>query len=122
MKNYINTSRKTTAEFTVAINDVNKSRTLLPIVLYDKMNKFAMNSIYSFQGLITSEPTLYKLNILKNAFLNDRLKIKSRIKKLSENELQLSIEVSKKLDDGDDIICNALYRVTLKENKLGRAS
>lgn len=122
MKNYINTSRKTTDKFTVAIRDVNNSRTLLPIVLYDKMNIFAMNSIYSFQGLITAEPTLYKLNILKNAFLNDKLHIKSRIKKLSENELQLSIEVYKKLDDSNDTICNALYRVILKENKLERAS
>ena len=122
MKNYINTSRIPTDQFTVAVNQVNNSRALLPVILYDKMEKFAMTSICSFPYLIVSEPTLYKLNILKNAFLNDKLQIKSRIKKLDEHELQLSVEVYKKLDDGNDTICNALFRVNLKGTKLGRAS
>ncbi|AOW19923.1 hypothetical protein [Urechidicola croceus] len=118
MKKIISPNVKTAAQFTVSVDQVNDNRALLPIVLYEKMEGFILNSVHSFQNKILSEPSLYKLNILKNAFLNDQLQLKSCVKKLNEQELQLSVEVYKELDDLKDTVCNALFSFELKKDSV----
>ena len=116
MENSITNNNRNTSQFTVAINQINNSKTLLPHVLYKEMEAFVLNSVSPFQNIIDSKPTLKKLNILKNAFLNDILQLNSTVKKLGENELQLSIEVSKSLNASKDVICNANFSLLLKKD------
>lgn len=122
MKNTLNIPITSTSKFTVAVDQINNNRVLLPIVLYEKMENFAINLVIKNQGLNIPNPNLTKLNILKNAYLNDVLKVKSRIKKFSENELLLSIEVYKELRNSNDIICNALFSFDLDKNAINFAS
>ncbi|MCF6279830.1 MAG: hypothetical protein L3J14_05720 [Flavobacteriaceae bacterium] len=121
MKNFINNNAKNTSNFTVAINHVNNSKTLLPYVLYQKMEEFVLKSTNPFEHIIISKPALKKLNILKNAFLNDKLQLSSYIKTLEENELQLVVEVCKS-NSSREIICNAFFSFILKENGIKKVS
>jgi len=89
MKNTIHIPIVSTARFTVAVDQINSNRALLPIVLYEKMEKFAIDLVIKKQNLNIPNPSLTKLNILKNAYLNDILKVKSHIKKFNANELLL---------------------------------
>ncbi|PCI07741.1 MAG: hypothetical protein COB73_07815 [Flavobacteriaceae bacterium] len=86
------------------------------------MEAFAIDIVISNQELNIPNPRLSKLNILKNAYLNDVLKVKSRIKKFNTNELLLSIEVYKELGNKKDIICNALFCFDLNEKAIDFAS
>ena len=122
MKNTIHIPIISTAKFTVAVNQVNSNRALLPIVLYEKMENLAIDLVIKNQDLNIPNPSLTKLNILKNAYLNDVLKVKSHIKKFNANELLLSIEVYKELRKDKDIICNALFSFDLKKNEIDFAS
>ena len=119
-----NTNTKTTLEnnFTVAVNEINNSRALLPFILYKKMEQYAQSSAFPFKEYIISRPILLKLNILKNAFLNDQLQLDSHIKKLNNNELHLSIEVRKIDENSNEVICKALFNFTLKGYQTNRAS
>ena len=118
---YTNTYTPLDSHFTVAVNEINNSRALLPFILYGKMEKHAQSSAFPFKEYVISRPILLKLNILKNAFLNDQLQLHSHIKKLNNNELQLSIEVSKVGNNSDDVICKALFSFSLKGYQLNRA-
>jgi hypothetical protein len=114
MENFIKNNTKNTSQFTVAIDQINNSKTLLPHVLYKEMEAFVLKCTNPLQKNIVSKPTLSKINILKNAFLNDILQLNSSIKKLGQNELQLSVEVYKSSDNHKDIICNANFSLQLK--------
>lgn len=118
MENYINNLPKNTSKFTVTISDVNNSRILLPITLYNKMSKFASNSITNTHYNITDEPEIVKLNILKNAYLNDQLEIRSKILKFDGQNVELSVEVFKNFDNEIDIICNAIFTIKLESQGL----
>ncbi|MFK5879767.1 MAG: hypothetical protein QM478_09765 [Flavobacteriaceae bacterium] len=122
MKNRIHIPIISTAKFTVSVDQINNNRALLPIVLYEKMENFAIDIVMKNQDLSIPNPSLTKLNILKNAYLNDVLKVKSSIKKFNANELLLSIEVYKELRKDKDIICNALFSFDLKKNAIDFAS
>ncbi len=121
MKN-INLNSNNKNHFTVDISQINNSKALLPYILFKKMEQFAVFAALPYQEHISSKPTLSKLNILKNAFLNDKLQIKSSVKKLNLNELQLSVEVIKNTNDNNDIICNALFCFSLSEINMNQAS
>lgn len=115
MDNLIKNNTRNTSQFTVAINQINNSKALLPHVLYKEMVAFVLESTNPLQNIIVSKPTLNKINILKNAFLNDILLLHSSIKKLGQDELQLSVEVYKNSNNDKDIICNASFSLLLKE-------
>ena len=112
--------QSTNNNFIVAIDQINNSKAFLPFILFNKMELYAQHAAIPFKDHIVSKPTITKLNILKNAFLNDRLILKSKIKKLSPNELQLIIEVERK--NKDDIICNAVFRFSLDNYQVNIAS
>lgn len=109
-------------EFTVAVDQINNSRALLPYILYKKMEDYATYETLPYKECIKSKPTLSKLQILKNAFLNDKLQLKSHIKKLNEKELQLSVEVFKELNDCNDVICKALFSFSIQGMSITEAS
>jgi hypothetical protein len=119
-----NTNTKTSFEnhFTVTINDINNSRALLPFILYKKMEQYAQSSAFPFKEYIISRPILLKLNLLKNAYLNDQLQLDSPIKKLNSNELQLSIEVRKIDGNSIEVICKALFSFALNGYQINNAS
>jgi hypothetical protein len=119
MKN-INTKTSLANHFTVAVNDINNSRALLPFILYKKMEQYAQSSAFPFKEYIISRPILLKLNLLKNAYLNDQLQLDSPIKKLNSNELQLSIEVRK--INSNEVICKALFSFSLNGYQINNAS
>ncbi len=121
MERIINKNILNTSSFTVTNNYVNNNKTLLPHILYKKMEAFVLKSVNPFEHIIISKPALKKLNILKNAFLNDNLQLSSHIKKLDENELKITVEVIR-LDSYNDIICNAFFSFLLKENSIKKVS
>jgi len=120
MKTLINTN--TTSQFIVAVNQINNSNTLLPYVLYTKMEELALLTTNPFRKIINSKPSLKKLEILKSAFLNDNLSLKSKVKSLNYNNLQLSVKVYRKTKNGDEIICSACFNFLLKENSFKQVS
>ncbi len=103
------------SKFTVTIEQINNKKTLLPHVLYKKMETFVLKSVNPFEQIIITKPTLKKLNILKNAYLNDRLQLNSVIKKLSNTELQIIVEVIKS-GSYNDVVCNAVFSSIIKKN------
>ena len=121
MKKIINKNTENTSNFIVTNNYVNNNKTLLPNILYKKMEAYVLKSTKPFEQIIKSKPELKKLNLLKNAFLNDTLKLSSNIKKLDENELQISVKV-KKSDSCNDTICNAFFSILLEESSIRKVS
>lgn len=103
------------SQFVVESNQINNSKALLPVVLYSKMEELAVNSSKPFESHIDSKPILKKLNILKNAFLNETLNLKSHLKKLGEGELNYLIEVFKEDDNEKNVICEAKFSFDLKK-------
>lgn len=102
--------------FTVTKNDINNHKALLPSILYVEMEKFASTTIAKNPDIINTPPKLYKLDILKNAFLNDKLIIESKIKKFNKAELQLALTVKHKGNKPDTVICKAIFKFQLKNN------
>ena len=65
-------------------------------------------------------PQLFKLQILKNGYLNDQLILSANIKRLDELELHLSVEVNNHQKE-DNPICKAIFKFELLE-KISKAS
>lgn len=108
-----NTTYNPTTYFTVTKNDINNHKTLLPNKLYEVMEEFVTDIITNNPDLSDISPKLYKLEILKNAFLNDKLLIQSRIIKLNHSELQLLVLVND--EKTKTTTCKAIFKFQLKE-------
>lgn len=107
--------------FIVTKNDINNNKALLPNILYENMETFATTIIKSNPDISNSTPRLYKLEILKNAFLDDKLLLHSKIIKYSATELQLSIVVKRKEKKQLTTICKAIFKFSF-DNSLSKAS
>ena len=99
--------------FTVTKKEINNNKALLPNVLYDQMDRFVSSIISDHANITHQSPQLFKLQILKNAYLNDTLLIKAQIKKLNGLELNLLVVVKKKNNSVDTIICKAIFKFLL---------
>lgn len=97
--------------FTVTEKDINNNNALLTHILYNEMEDFVKNIISKNSYMAFPLPQLYKLQLLKNAFLNDQLIIKSQIIKYDTTELHLSATVHK--IENDDLICKAIFKFPL---------
>ena len=117
MKNNAISNTNTTTYFTVSEDHVNhENKALLPFVLYDKMESTAIQSIIAYKNILNTQHRTFKLNVLKNAYLDDALVIKNQIQKLNSKEIQLVITVVKKETHQEEIICKATFGYSLKGN------
>ncbi len=107
------TTNNPTTYFKVTKNDINNHKALLPNKLYEVMEQFVTDMIANNPDLSVNSPKLYKLEILKNAFLNDKLLIQSQITKLNHNELQLLVLVND--EKTKTTTCKATFKFQLKE-------
>ena len=98
--------------FTVTEKDINTNNALLPNVLFSEMESFIKNIVNTKNFGIVSSQRLYKLQIIGNAFLNDKLLIKSRIIKYNESELQLLAKVVLPSGNINSTICKAVFKFT----------
>ena len=107
------TTNNPTTYFKVTKNDINNHKALLPNKLYEVMEQFVTDIITNNPELSANAHKLYKLEILKNAFLNDKLLIQSRITKLNHYELHLLVLVND--EKTKTTICKATFKFQLKE-------
>lgn len=107
--------QKYTYSFNITKSEVNKYKTLLPSVLYTKMESTAKQFLKSIEEHKEIQQYLFKLNVLQNAYLKDRLKITHTIQKLNEHEVLFTVLVNKENSTTKDIICNATFGFTIKD-------
>ncbi|MBP8793774.1 MAG: hypothetical protein KBH29_11395 [Lutibacter sp.] len=99
--------------FTVTEKDINTNNAILPNVLFSEMETFIKNIVETTNFGALSSPRLYKLQISGNAFLNDKLLIKSQVVKYNERELQLQAKIIHPTNTIDSTICKAVFKFTL---------
>lgn len=104
-----------TYSFSITKSEVNEFRTLLPSVLYTKMESTAKQFLKSIEEHKNIQQHLFKLNVLQNAYLKDRLKITHTIQKLNEQEVLFTVLVNKENSITKDIICNATFGFSIKD-------
>jgi len=112
MKTIENTYKSPEKHFTVKKNDINTKKELHLNILYHEIESFVLNIISENFYFAYPVPRLYKLQLLKNASLNDQLLIKSKITKFNDTELQLLISVINH-HNNEDLICNAIFKFDL---------
>lgn len=115
----INTSPEN--NFIVTRKDINNSNALLSNVLYKKMEFFVKSIISEKFDISNPIPKLMKLQILRNAYLKDRLHINSQIKTLNESELHMLVVVMNKNNSVQNIICKAIFKFPI-DQKVTKAS
>jgi|GEM_PF-3362789 len=113
MKTTENTYKSPEKLFTVTKNDINTKKELHLNILYNEMENFVSNIISDNFYFAYPVPRLYKLQLFKNAILNDQLLIKSKIIKYSDSELQLLISVINHNHFEENPICNAVFKFNL---------
>lgn len=104
-----------TYSFSITKSEVNEFKKLLPSVLYTKMESTAKQFLKSIEAQKDIQQHLFKLNILQNAYLKDRLKITHTIQKLNEQEVLFTVLVNKENSSAKDIICNATFGFSIKD-------
>ena len=114
MKNLENTITSPIKYFTVTEKDINNKKALLTNVLYTEIENFVKDVISKHSYIAYPIPQLYKLQVLNNAFLNDKLHIKSKILKFNSSDLQLAATVVSNSSTKENIICKAVFKFPLK--------
>ncbi|SFS29949.1 hypothetical protein [Lutibacter maritimus] len=113
MKTLENTYTSPERNFTVTEKDINNKNALLTHVLYNEMEDFVKSIITKHAYMAFPLPQLYKLQLLKNAFLNDKLLIKSQIIKYDASELHLLATVYNQAPELNETICKAVFKFPL---------
>jgi len=116
MKTPENTTTNHSNIFTITLNDINTSNALLPAVLYSKMETFVKEKITEHIDIVYPIPQLLKLQILKNAYLEDELILNSKITQLNDFELHVSVIVSLNNNSKNNVICKAIFKFPLKKH------
>lgn len=109
------TTQRNTYTFTITKTDVNEFKRLLPSVLYTKMESTAQLLLKSLEEQKETQQHLFKLNVLKDAYLNDRLKITHTVQKLNAQEIIFTVVVSKENSIKNDTICVATFGFSIKD-------
>ncbi|WP_152287418.1 hypothetical protein [Flavicella marina] len=102
-------TQRNTYSFNITKNDVNENKKLTPSVLYTKMQAIATNSLKELEADKSIHQYLFKLNMLKNASLRDRLKITHTVQKYNDTEIVFSVRVSKENSKENPLICDAIF-------------
>ena len=113
MKTIENTYKSPEKYFLVTINNINAKKELHLNILYQEIENFVLKIVSDNFYFAHPVPRLYKLQLLKNAILNDQLLIKSKIIKFSDLELQLLISVTNQNPEEENLICNAVFKFNL---------
>lgn len=113
--NTYNASKNNSQQFTVNKKQVSKNKTLKTSVLYNKIESSVNSSLNLYENSSSFSFKSIDFDILKNAYLNDKLVIKNNIIKLSATEIVLNITVRKKEEKNQDIICKAIFGYTLQK-------
>ncbi|MFZ2284537.1 MAG: hypothetical protein WAV86_11735 [Lutibacter sp.] len=113
MKTIENTYKSPEKHFTVTKKDINTKNELHLNILYNEIENFVTNIISEKFYITYPIPSLYKLQLFKNASLNDQLLIKSKIIKFNNSELQLLISVINHTHFEENPICNAVFKFNL---------
>lgn len=108
MNTYIS-SQKNASQFVVNKKQVSKNKTLKTSILYNKIESSLNSSLNFYKNSSSLNFKSIEFDILKNAYLHDKLIIKNSVKKLSDTEIILNITVSKKEEKKQDIICKAVF-------------
>ncbi|MDO6743702.1 hypothetical protein BA195_07855 [Tenacibaculum soleae] len=101
--------------FIVNKKQVNKNKTLKTSILYNKIESSVNSSLTYYKNSLNLSFKNIEFDIIKNAYLNDKLIIKNNIKKLSDTEVILYITVSKKEEKKQNIICKATFGYSLQK-------
>lgn len=112
------THQRNTYTFNVTKSDVNQRKALLPALLYSKMELTVLNSLTSLKEKNELTQHVFKLDMFKNARLKDRLKITHAVRKLSPNEILISVKVSKENSPNNELVCAATFGYTLKRKEV----
>lgn len=113
MKTLENTFTSPEKYFTVTKKDTNTNKSLRINVLYNEMENFVTDIISKHFYYTYPVAHLYKLQLLKNAYLDDQLLLKSKILKYNDAELQLLISVKNHNEIEDGAICTAVFKFKL---------
>ncbi|SDX85848.1 hypothetical protein SAMN05444411_110119 [Lutibacter oricola] len=116
MKTFENKIANPNTNFTVTKSTVNNNNALLSNVLYTEMENFVKKVISEHSDIVYATPRLYKLQILKNAYLDENLSITGQIIKLDTKDLHFSIVVSKLNKSNKETICRATFKFQLKSS------
>ncbi len=113
--NTFNATNNTSQQFTVNKKQVSKNKTLKTSVLYNKIESSVNSSLNLYKDSSSFNFKSIDFDIIKNAYLNDKLVIKNNIVKLSTTEIVLNITVAKKEEEKQNIICKAVFGYTLQK-------
>ncbi|MDV7188151.1 hypothetical protein R3X25_12735 [Lutibacter sp. TH_r2] len=105
--------------FTVTDQFVNNSKTLLPNVLFNKIEEFANSTIHEHFNEVYTNAEFYKLQMLKNAFLNDTINVSGQIKQLNKTDLHFQVYAA--TNTTSNTICKVVFKFKLK-NKTSKIS
>ena len=115
MNHLIKNTSKSSFEFTVNKRQINKNKILHASVLFQKAESLVKSSITPYQGILNTSLTTFELDIIKNAYLHDKLIVTNRIQKLDNSSVELCVIVTKKKSVQKDIICKATFGYTFKK-------
>lgn len=118
----LNTTHYTSSQnFTITSSEVNDHDALLTNILFEKMKvymeQFALQVITDFDN----SPRLYKLQVLKNAYLGETLRISSYVEELIGEELSITVLVQNNKVKRNNTICKANFKLPVK-NIIHKAS
>lgn len=105
--------QKNASQFVVSKKQVGKNKTLKTSILYNKIESSLHSSLSFYKNTSRLNFKSIEFDILKNAYLHDKLIIKNNVKKLSDTEIVLNITVSKKEEKQQNIICKAVFGYSL---------
>ena len=109
----MNTSIQKTKTYIVPKNAVNKSKAILSNTLRNEMENFLSAALIESKEIELDKLHLYKLQILKNAYLNDELLFSTQIIKFNNLEIHYMVKVQVKNKNFSDTICKAIFKTTL---------
>lgn len=114
MKTLKTTHYTTSHFFTVNQHEVNNSNALLTNVLFEKMKAYMDQIASNLVSEFDVSPRLYKLKVLKNAYVDETLKISSYVEELIGQELSVTVLVQNKQAKRNNIICKAHFKLPVK--------
>lgn len=100
--------------FTVTSSEVNNNNALLTNALFDQMKTYMDNIASNLVSEFDVNPRLYRLKVLKNAYLGQTLKISSYVEELIGQELIVTVLVQNKNSKKNNTICKANFKLPVK--------